>query len=264
MKLCLIERILGTAFALHVENDHLIEKLHDENIQKELAQNKLIENQQQLEETVELRTKELSEANESLIDEINERRRIESNLKHIAHHDALTNLPNRLLLDARLNHALERAKRSDQHVAVLFIDLDHFKTINDSLGHDVGDQLLVSISQRLLNCVREGDTVARLGGDEFAVLCQDCSLEEATAVAERLRTSVRQSIRVGDLDVVAEDPVVADLQVGDPRALALALALLGDNEVRDQLLDELHAAAGDVIDTSDEGTDVGGPRFGSE
>lgn len=159
-------------FSLLIENDNLIDQLHDEIIQKELAEEKLIENQQELERTVELRTRELSDINEILVDEINERRRIESNLKHLAHHDALTNLPNRLLLDARLNHAIERAKRGNLQVAVMFIDLDHFKTINDSLGHDVGDKLLISVSRRLLNCVREDDTVARLGGDEFIIIIE--------------------------------------------------------------------------------------------
>ncbi|NOQ87361.1 MAG: EAL domain-containing protein [Gammaproteobacteria bacterium] len=159
-------------FSLIIKNEELINKLHDEISQKVHAQKKLIHNQEKLEEKVVLRTKELSDMNETLVDEINERLRIESNLKHLAHHDALTNLPNRLLLDARLNHAIERAKRDDLQVAVMFLDLDHFKTINDSLGHDVGDQLLISISRRLLNCVREDDTVARLGGDEFIIIIE--------------------------------------------------------------------------------------------
>jgi len=159
-------------FSLHLENDELIDKLHDENIQKELAQTKLVDHQHELERTVKLRTKELSEINATLINEINERLRIEASFKHQAHHDALTSLPNRLLLDARLNHAIERAKRGNLQVAVMFLDLDHFKTINDSLGHDVGDKLLVSMSKRLLNCIREDDTVARLGGDEFIIIIE--------------------------------------------------------------------------------------------
>lgn len=159
-------------FSLHLENDELIDKLHDENIQKELAQTKLVDHQHELERTVKLRTKELSEINATLVNEINERLRIEASFKHQAHHDALTSLPNRLLLDARLNHAIERAKRGNLQVAVMFLDLDHFKTINDSLGHDVGDKLLVSMSKRLLNCIREDDTVARLGGDEFIIIIE--------------------------------------------------------------------------------------------
>ena len=158
--------------SLIIENDILIDKLRDEVIQKDLARQKIIDDQRALEETVELRTKELADINEILIDEIKERRRIEHNMKHLAHHDVLTNLPNRLLLDARLNHAIERAKRENLHVAVMFIDLDHFKTVNDSLGHEVGDKLLVSVSKRLTNCVREDDTVARLGGDEFVIIIE--------------------------------------------------------------------------------------------
>lgn len=168
----LVNRRYHDNFTLMIENELLIGTLHNEIIQKELAQQELVDNSHKLEETVELRTRELADINDILVNEINERRKIEHNLKHVAHHDALTDLPNRLLLDARLNHAIERAKRSNLQVAVIFIDLDYFKTINDSLGHDVGDKLLVSISKRLLHCVREGDTVARLGGDEFIIIIE--------------------------------------------------------------------------------------------
>ena len=172
----LAARLLNKRFlqnaSLIIENEILIEKLREEITQKELAQEKIADNQRALEETVERRTKELADINEVLVDEINERHRIENNLKHMAHHDALTNLPNRLLLDARLNHAIDRAKRENLQVAVMFIDLDHFKTVNDSLGHDVGDKLLISVSNRLTNCVREDDTVARLGGDEFIIIIE--------------------------------------------------------------------------------------------
>jgi diguanylate cyclase (GGDEF)-like protein len=195
----IINRRFTQNFTLHIENADLIAKLQDEIIQKELAQNELLENKQQLEETVEIRTKELSEINETLISEINERRRIESNLKHIAHHDALTDLPNRLLLDARLNHAIDRAKRSDLQVAVMFIDLDHFKVINDSLGHDVGDQLLITISNRLKHCVREGDTVARLGGDEFIII-----IEQVHDIGD-LDTLLKKIMKVTDEPISIND-----------------------------------------------------------
>jgi diguanylate cyclase (GGDEF)-like protein len=189
-------------FCLLIENEELISKLHDEIIQKELAQNELINNQQALEKTVEIRTKELSEINAILVSEINERRRIESNLKHLAHHDALTNLPNRLLLDARLNHAIERAKRGNLQVAVMFIDLDHFKTINDSLGHDVGDKLLVSISRRLLNCVREDDTVARLGGDEFIIIIEQVhDIGDLDSLLKKIMKVTSETISIDDHDL---------------------------------------------------------------
>lgn len=159
-------------FQLDIENEQLIDKLHAEIIKKELAEKKLIMNQEVLKETVEMRTEELNNINKVLVNEINERRRIESNFEHMAHHDALTNLPNRLLLDARLKHAIKRANRRNLHVAVIFIDLDNFKTVNDSLGHDIGDELLVAVSHRLTNCVRDEDTVARLGGDEFIIIIE--------------------------------------------------------------------------------------------
>lgn len=159
-------------FRLDIENEQLIDKLHAEIIKKELAEQKLIMNQEVLKETVEMRTEELNNINKVLVNEINERRRIESNFEHMAHHDALTNLPNRLLLDARLKHAIKRANRSNLHVAVIFIDLDNFKTINDNLGHDIGDELLIAVSHRLTNSVRDEDTVARLGGDEFIIIIE--------------------------------------------------------------------------------------------
>ena len=198
----LINKRFTQSFSLHIENNELISKLHEQIIQKQIAQQELMDYQQQLEETVEQRTRELSEANETLVDEINERRRIESNLKHIAHHDALTNLPNRLLLDARLNHAIERAKRSDRHVAVIFIDLDHFKNINDSLGHDVGDQLLISISQRLSNCVREGDTVSRLGGDEFIIIIEQVQdIGDLDVLLKKIMRVTSQTVSINDHDL---------------------------------------------------------------
>ena len=107
-------------------------------------------------------------------------------LEHLAHHDPLTNLPNRLLFSIRLEHALERCRREGGKVAVLFFDLDRFKHINDNLGHPAGDQLLIYVSERLVNTVREEDTVARLSGDEFMILLEDLSVaEDAAHVAEK-------------------------------------------------------------------------------
>jgi diguanylate cyclase (GGDEF)-like protein/PAS domain S-box-containing protein len=106
----------------------------------------------------------------SVFSDISHIKRSEAQLHHLAHHDALTDLPNRLLLNARLEHSLQHAHRKDTHVAVLFLDLDHFKKVNDSLGHPAGDHLLQLVAQRLLVSVREEDTVARLGGDELAIV----------------------------------------------------------------------------------------------
>ena len=94
----------------------------------------------------------------------------EEQLHHLAHHDALTGLPNRLLLNARLEHSLQHARREGTNVAVLFLDLDNFKKINDSMGHPMGDRLLQLVAKRLLASTREEDTVARLGGDELTIV----------------------------------------------------------------------------------------------
>jgi diguanylate cyclase (GGDEF)-like protein/PAS domain S-box-containing protein len=108
-------------------------------------------------------------------------------LDHLAHHDPLTGLPNRLLFHDRLQHAMVRAARSGLRLAVLFIDLDRFKTVNDTLGHHVGDELLKQVAGGLAGCLREDDTLARLGGDEFIVLLEDIDGEHgAHLVAEKL------------------------------------------------------------------------------
>jgi diguanylate cyclase (GGDEF)-like protein/PAS domain S-box-containing protein len=126
------------------------------------------------------------------IQDITDRKRAEERLLHDAFHDALTGLPNRALFIDHLKLSVERAKRrQDRQFAVLFLDFDRFKIINDSLGHMVGDQLLVGIARRLEACLRPGDTVARLGGDEFTVLLEDLNdTGEAIEVAERLQQTL--------------------------------------------------------------------------
>ena len=121
-------------------------------------------------------------------------RRSQERLLHMAKHDALTGLPNRSLLDDRLGQALQHAERYSRHVTVAFMDLDNFKSINDSLGHDAGDELLVQMSGRLIKTVRGTDTVVRLGGDEFVILLFDQpNVEESVAIAlERLMKAVAE------------------------------------------------------------------------
>ena len=111
----------------------------------------------------------------------------EKRLHHLAHHDPLTDLPNRLLFEDRLKQALSKARRSRRQVALFFLDLDQLKEVNDNLGHDYGDLLLIDIAKRLRQCVREGDTVARMGGDEFLVLLEDIeSIEMIENMAKRI------------------------------------------------------------------------------
>ncbi|MBI2911772.1 MAG: diguanylate cyclase [Chloroflexi bacterium] len=128
----------------------------------------------------------------SMAVDITDRKRSLEVIQHLAYHDPLTNLPNRRLLSDRLNLALAQAGRSGKHVAVLFLDLDDFKRINDSLGHTMGDRLLQAVATRLSGSVRPYETVARQGGDEFMVLVPDLNrAEEAGKVAERVLTALR-------------------------------------------------------------------------
>lgn len=119
--------------------------------------------------------------------DISDRKQAEARIRYMAHHDALTGLPNRTLLADRLGVAITFARRNHNKVAVLMLDLDHFKHINDSLGHHVGDQLLEAVAVRLRGCLRESDTAARLGGDEFVIALSDISCaEDAEIVAEKV------------------------------------------------------------------------------
>ncbi|MEN8205388.1 MAG: EAL domain-containing protein [Pseudomonadota bacterium] len=132
--------------------------------------NELRENRLKLEERVARRTRELEIANEQLALSKEQAESVASRMEYHAHHDALTGLPNRILLNDRITSELAHARRQQTNAALLFLDLDRFKIINDSLGHAIGDQLLRAISRRLNKCVRDEDTVARLGGDEFMIL----------------------------------------------------------------------------------------------
>jgi diguanylate cyclase (GGDEF)-like protein/PAS domain S-box-containing protein len=124
--------------------------------------------------------------------DVSDQKELEDQLAHRAFHDALTGLPNRSLFTDRVGHALARRVREPGRIAVLFLDVDDFKTVNDSLGHAAGDELLVAIAKRLDDCLRGGDTAARLGGDEFAILLEDVSEpDEAAGVAERVIESLR-------------------------------------------------------------------------
>jgi diguanylate cyclase (GGDEF)-like protein len=145
-----------------------------------------------LEDQVAKRTVQLNQANDELNIELAERKRAQDQLTYTALHDPLTDLPNRVLFLDRLNQAMERAKRQKGYsFAVFFLDLDRFKVVNDSMGHDIGDLLLVENARRLKSCVRSLDTVARQGGDEFVILLEDLeSPTEYKIVAERIQRSL--------------------------------------------------------------------------
>lgn len=131
--------------------------------------------------------------------DISEIVRTRSDLAHLAHHDPLTDLPNRLLFRDRLQHALEHARREQRRLAVLFLDLDRFKNINDSLGHTAGDQLLVKVASRISGAVRREDTVARMGGDEFTILMEDLRQEEdASHLAQKLIEALAAPCRIDE------------------------------------------------------------------
>jgi diguanylate cyclase (GGDEF)-like protein/PAS domain S-box-containing protein len=130
--------------------------------------------------------------------DISERKRLESQLHHQATHDALTGLPNRSLLVDRLHLAIAEAKRYHERFMVAFIDLDRFKWINDSFGHDAGDVLLKTVSKRMLSCLRESDTIARLGGDEFVLVLRDSGNgEESLQVLNRVVACVSSPMTIG-------------------------------------------------------------------
>ena len=129
--------------------------------------------------------------------DLTERKELEEQLRHQAFHDSLTELPNRALFLDRLGHALARARREDGPVAVLLLDLNDFKVVNDSLGHDAGNAVLVEIAKRLRKCMRPGDTTARIFGDEFAVLLEAPSgMEDASRVADRLQEGLQEPFDV--------------------------------------------------------------------
>jgi diguanylate cyclase (GGDEF)-like protein len=151
-------------------------------------------------------------------------------LQRLVLHDPLTDLPNRRLLNDRIEHALVTNRRHQGRLAVMFVDVDRFKTVNDSLGHSAGDQLLIHVARQLRRCLKPGDTVARLGGDEFVLLCEDVAgRDEARRIADRVLTVLAEPF------LIAGDPVVVTASIG------VALSTGGD-EVPATLLRQADAA----------------------
>jgi diguanylate cyclase (GGDEF)-like protein/PAS domain S-box-containing protein len=158
------------------------------------------------------------------ITDVTEKRRAEARIAHMAHHDALTDLPNRVLFCERLDETLLRVRRYAEMVAVLYLDLDQFKNVNDTLGHPAGDKLLVAVAERLHTCLRDCDMVARFGGDEFAVLQIGLAgPHEAGILAERIVTLLSEPYDIDGHQVV----------IGASVGIALAPA---DGEIAEQLL----------------------------
>ncbi|MDB5973151.1 MAG: hypothetical protein JWQ90_5601 [Hydrocarboniphaga sp.] len=148
--------------------------------------------------------------------DITQRKRAEGLIRHLAHHDALTGLPNRALMLDRLDMAIRTSVRHGGQVAVLMLDLDHFKNVNDTLGHHIGDRLLLEVAERLKRCVRDVDTVARLGGDEFViVLAEGESRSAFTPILKRIVDSLNDPSRVDGFDFLVTASVGASLYPTD-------------------------------------------------
>ncbi len=155
-------------------------------------------------------------------EDITDRQRAEERIVHMARHDALTDLPNRLMLRERLEHELKRVKRGEC-LAVLCLDLDHFKSVNDTLGHPIGDELLKVVAERLRRCTREPDTIARLGGDEFAIIMTGMERPtDAVALAKRIREAITKPYHLDGHQIVADISIgisLAPMDASEPDQL---------------------------------------------
>ncbi|MBY5992978.1 EAL domain-containing protein [Ferrimonas balearica] len=206
------------------------------------AADRLAHNQQALEEAVQARTRELEH-------EIKERRRVESQLRHDALHDELTSLPNRAMIMQRLTQVLSIKQREPQfHYALLFLDLNRFKVINDSLGHLTGDRLLAQVANRLSSCVRGSDTVARLGGDEFAILLEHLSHDDdALQSADRIQAVLSKPFHIDGEEIYSGSSI--GIAFGLPH-YRTPVELLRDADVAMYRAKQAHRAAPVVFDDS--------------
>jgi diguanylate cyclase (GGDEF)-like protein/PAS domain S-box-containing protein len=189
-------RMVGTAFDAEHPKAGAVWMLEDIT-DRRVAEETLRDARDILESRVQERTKELESVVVQLQQEISERIRAERNVWEIAHHDSLTGLPNRMLLHDRLEQVLASGQRKNHQAAVMFLDLDHFKKINDTLGHAIGDELLKQVAQRLTGVVRAVDTVSRIGGDEFVILLHEISsVGDALLVAEKILAVLEPAIMI--------------------------------------------------------------------
>jgi diguanylate cyclase (GGDEF)-like protein/PAS domain S-box-containing protein len=165
----------------------------------------------------------------AILNDLTERMRYEEQLEQQANHDALTGLANRNLLNDRLQQAMARTQRSTASVAVMLLDLDRFKLVNDSLGHPAGDELICEVARRLAACVRQGDTVARLGGDEFMIVLSELIAEDdAAGIASKLLQAISAPMRLSGHDMVVNGSVGVSLY---PRDGAVAATLVKNADV---------------------------------
>ncbi len=185
--------------------------------------------------------------------DITERKRMESELLHQALHDSLTGLPNRALLTDRLEQALNGTRRQGSQLGVIFLDVDYFKVINDSLGHSAGDELLVQAVGRISSVLRPGDTVARFGGDEFVVVCDDASTNEIERIAERVLEVISRPWMIGELEmsvtaslgiVLADKDATAESLLRDSDAAMYLAKGLGRNRI--EFFDEVQRSKAEL------------------
>jgi diguanylate cyclase (GGDEF)-like protein len=182
-----------------------------------------------LEDRIEERTRELNVSNEQLQEEIAARKQAEEEIRNLAFYDVLTGLPNRRLLIDRLGLALAASSRSRKYGAVLFLDMDKFKTLNDKLGHDYGDLMLIEVARRMHSCVREADTVARFGGDEFVVLLEDIdehsseALQKVALIAEKIRESLSVPYQIAGYEHYSSPSIGVSLYLGHEESVNMLL-----------------------------------------
>ncbi|HUK55265.1 MAG TPA: EAL domain-containing protein [Nitrospiria bacterium] len=191
--------VLVCLFCLYILQAHArLDRLRDKLIQKEQEKTEV----QRLLKEVEARSNEHLKTQAALEREIAERKQAEERIVYLAYHDGLTDLPNRRLFEDRLGQELSRLPWRKRAMAVLFLDIDRFKQINDHLGHHIGDALLVAFSERLKRCLRPGDTIARLGGDEFAILLTDLARErDVSLIVQKIFDSLAKPIPIEGSDL---------------------------------------------------------------
>jgi diguanylate cyclase (GGDEF)-like protein len=220
---------IGSATDLLLLSFALADRINTLKLEKQAAQAQALEaarrSERELEVKVQQRVADLAALNQALQIEVAERRNAEKLLARMAHHDPLTGLPNRLLLRDRFDVAAANARRNHTGLGLLLIDLDEFKQVNDTFGHEAGDQLLTAVGEKLRGCVRESDTVARLGGDEFVVLLGNLGApdEESAVVAEKILERLSASTLIAGQAIVVTPSIGVAVHPRDGEDLAACL-----------------------------------------